>query len=214
MNVLVLAPHNDDEILGVGGTIKRHINNGDEVYVLEATSGVHYIQLQEEARNAHAFLGVKKSFFLNFPVGKMVNMNQMEINDAIFKVVKEVRPEVVYIPFTGDMHTDHRIFSECAMVALRPVGDYTVRSIYMYETLSETGWNIPTPEKSFRPDVWVDITDTMEDKLEAMSYYADQLREFPHPRSKESILSLAKYRGSTIGCQYAESFMLVRHIVK
>ncbi len=214
MNVLVFAPHNDDEILGVGGTIKKHIIAGDDVYVVEATSGVHYKELQENARKAHEYLGVKKTFFLNLPVCQLANMNQMEINAAISEVVKEVQPEVAYIPFTGDMHSDHRVFAECAMVALRPIGDYSIRSIYMYETLSETGWNIPTPDKAFIPNAWVDITETIDNKLKAMSFYESQIREFPHPRSKESIIALARSRGTTIGVECAESFMLIRHIVK
>lgn len=210
MNVLVFAPHNDDEILGVGGTIKRHINEGNDVYVCEVTSGLHYTLLQKEAKKAHQFLGIKESFFLNLPVGKLRSMEQAELNAAMLNVVKQVQPEIAYVPFLGDMHMDHREVTESVMVALRPIGDYSIREIYMYETLSETGWNVPTYERAFNPNVWVDISDTIEDKLGAMECYQNQLLKYPHPRSKEAILSLAKYRGATVGIPFAESFMLVR----
>ena len=212
MNVLVFAPHNDDEVLGVGGTIKKLVNAGNSVFICEVTSGLHYTQLQEEARIAHALLGVKKSFFLNKPVGMLKTGNQMELNKSISEVISEVQPEVVFTPFLGDMHIDHREVTESVMVALRPIGNYSIREIYMYETLSETGWNIPTSERSFSPNVWVDISETIQEKIEAMKCYKSQLLEYPHPRSEEAILALAKFRGSTISVPYAESFMLIRKI--
>lgn len=212
MRILVLAPHNDDEVLGLGGTIKRATNNGDSVYVCEVTSGLHSHLLQEEAHKAHSVLGVSESFFLNVPVGKLENMNQMELNMKVLDVVNKVRPEVVYIPFLSDLHFDHRELTESAMVALRPIGNCSVREIYMYETLSETGWNLPLSDKAFIPNVWVDITETIDDKILAMKCYKSQLLDYPHPRSEGGILSLARYRGSTVGVAYAESFMLVRKV--
>lgn len=212
MNILVFAPHNDDEVLGVGGTIKKAVDQGHSVYVCEATSGKHFALLQQEARKAHTVLGVRQSYFLNLPVGGLRNMNQMDLNAKVSAVVRETSPEVVYIPFIGDMHFDHRELTESAMVALRPIGTCPVREIYMYETLSETGWNLPSGERAFIPNVWIDISDTIEDKLRAMKCYESQLLDYPHPRSEEAIRSLAKYRGSTVGVPYAESFMLVRKI--
>ena len=214
MRVLVLAPHNDDEVLGVGGTIKRHVNEGDSVYVCEVTSGIHYQDLQAEAREAHALLGVKESFFLNQPVGQLKTMNQMDLNQSIVRIVDNIQPEIVYLPFIGDMHFDHREVTESTLVALRPIGNYSVREILMYETLSETGWNLPSSERAFIPDTWVDISGTIEDKIGAMKCYRSQLLEFPHPRSEDAIVALARYRGSTVGVPYAECFMQVRRIVR
>ena len=130
----------------------------------------------------------------------------------VLDVVNKVRPEVVYIPFLSDLHFDHRELTESAMVALRPIGNCSVREIYMYETLSETGWNLPLSDKAFIPNVWVDITETIDDKILAMKCYKSQLLDYPHPRSEGGILSLARYRGSTVGVAYAESFMLVRKV--
>lgn len=212
LKVLVLAPHNDDEILGVGGTILKYIRNSHEVYVCEMTSGPMYKILQEEARKAHNFLGIKKTFFLNLPVGKLKILEPYEINAKINEVVEEVRPDIVYLPFVGDMHIDHKETADSAMVALRPINQKLVREIYMYETLSETGWNVPIEGRNYVPNTWVDISEYLQDKLTAMRYYESQLLDYPHPRSIEAIKALAMYRGTTIGVHFAESFMLVRKI--
>lgn len=212
MNVLVFAPHNDDEVLGVGGTIRKHIIQGDSVYVCEITSGSKYQILQREAQNAHKVLGVSDTYFLNLPVGKLRNMEQADINQCISDVINSTQPSVVYLPFIGDMHIDHRETIESAMVGLRPLHNTSVKEVFMYETLSETGWNIPTVERSFNPNVWVDISETFNFKVLAMKCYESQVCQYPHPRSIEGIEALAKYRGSTIGVKYAECFMLVRMI--
>ncbi len=213
MKVLVFAPHNDDEVLGVGGSIKRHTNMGDEVFVCEVTSGTKYKEMQAEAKKAHAVLGVKESFFLNLPVTRLKEIAAGEINGALLAVIKKFQPEIVYIPFIGDMHIDHRVVTESVMVAVRPIDGCPVKEIYMYETLSETGWDIPVSGRVFAPDVWVDISETIQDKLRAMECYRSQLKQYPHPRSIESIEALAKFRGATVGVDYAESFMLVRKII-
>lgn len=212
--ILVFAPHNDDEVLGVGGTILKYAEAGNEVYVCEVTSGPKYKMMQEEARKAHKILKVKESIFLNLPVVRLKSMESSEINGAIFKVLTDVKPDIVYIPFIGDMHKDHREVTESALVAVRPLPDSTVSEVYMYETLSETGWNIPNSDRSFIPDTWIEITSTIEKKLEAMQCYGSQIKEYPNPRSLEAIEALAKYRGATVGVFYAESFMLVRKITK
>lgn len=211
-SVLVFAPHNDDEVLGVGGTICKHAIKGDEVTVCEITSGPRFKLLQEEAKNAHQVLHVKNSVFLNLPVGQLRSMTQFELNEKICNVVKDVQPEIVYIPFIGDMHIDHRETTESALVAVRPIHCPSVKEIYMYETLSETGWNLTVPDKTFIPNVWADITETFSKKIEAMNCYKSQLCSFPHPRSSEAIEALAKFRGTTVGVNYAECFMAVRII--
>ncbi len=214
MNVLVFAPHNDDEVLGVGGTICKYSESGHSVYVCEVTSGAKYKLMQEEAKHAHQVMGVKKSFFLNLPVVKLKNLDPAAINGKIDKIVKSVKPDIVFIPFIGDMHLDHREVAESVLVAVRPIGESSVKTVYMYETLSETGWNIPSSERSFIPDTWIDISDTLCTKIKAMECYSSQIKDYPNPRSKEGIKALAMYRGSTVNFQYAESFMLVRNIIE
>lgn len=214
MKILVFAPHNDDEVLGVGGTISKYARAGHSVTVCEVTSGPKYKMMQEEARKAHQVLGVEKSIFLNLPVVKLKTLEPAEINSAVAKVVNEVQPDIVFIPFIGDMHLDHREVTESVLVAVRPLSNSSVKTVYMYETLSETGWNIPNEERSFIPDTWIDITETIETKIEAMKCYQSQIKEYPNPRSPEAIKALAMYRGSTVSVDYAESFMLIRNIVR
>src|SRR5699024_10230916 len=110
------------------------------------------------------------------------------------------------------MHTDHAVVAESAMVSLRPVDSPQVKEIYVYETLSETEWNMPTIDNVFIPNVYVDITETIDRKIAAMECYQSQLYDFPHPRSLQAIKSLSELRGSTVCVENAESFMLVRNV--
>ena len=212
--VLVFAPHNDDEVLGVGGTIKRYSNNGDEVYVCEVTTGPHGHINQSEAKEAHKILGVKETFFLNLPVNELRIMDQVALNAPIFEIVKRIETSVVFVPHIGDMHTDHGAVTSAVMVAVRPTSCNSVEKIFEYETLSETGWNIPNSVNSFIPNVWVDISNTIEDKINAMNCYENQLQIFPYPRSEKAIRALSEYRGSTICVNNAEAFVLVREILR
>src|SRR5699024_2090172 len=122
--------------------------------------------------------------------------------------------DIAYIPHKGDMHLDHKMVAESAMVALRPVNSPQLKAIYAYETLSETEWNIPSVDNAFIPNVWCDITDTIDKKLEAKKCNKSQLLNFPHPRSLEAIRALSKFRGSTVCVNNAESVMLVRSKIK
>src|SRR5690625_1408447 len=127
-------------------------------------------------------------------------------------MVQEVKPNKAHIPHKGDLHFDHATVAESAMVALRPVDSPQIKGIYVYETLSETEWNIPSVDNLFIPNVYVDITETIDKKLKAMECYQSQLYDFPHPRSLQAIKSLSELRGSTVCVRNAESFMLARLI--
>lgn len=216
MKILVFAPHNDDEVLGVGGTIAKYVNEGHEVYVCEVTSGKDKKRLENiknEALAAHKILGVTDTIFLDLPVVALADIPTKNLNKAMHEVVQRVKPDIAFIPHKGDMHIDHKMVAESAMVALRPVDSPQVKAIYAYETLSETEWNIPSADNVFVPNVWIDITSTIDKKLQSMACYKSQLYEFPHPRSLEAIESLSKLRGSTICVNNAESFMLIRSII-
>ncbi len=219
MNVLVIAPHADDEILGVGATMAKYIANGDKVYVCIVTRGTEPLfdeeymrKLRNETLLAHSLLGVAKTFFLEFPAVMLEKVNRYEINNSIFEIVKRIKPDIVYIPHFGDMQKDHQIVAEAAMVALRPKYEHKVKEVYAYETLSETEWNIPHSANVFLPNVYNDISDYLDVKLEVIKCFESQLSDFPNPRSVEAIEALAKYRGSTISVNAAEAFMLIRKI--
>lgn len=220
MNVLVVAPHADDEILGVGGAIAKYIDEGHDVYVCIVTSGHPSMfsresieQVRLETKSAHQYLNIKKTYFLGLPAVMISEVPKYEINQKISNVVDEVKPNVVFLPHFGDMHFDHSLVSQSTMVAVRPIKEHKVLEVYSYETLSETEWNIPHVRNVFTPNTYIDISEYFNIKLKAMSFFKTQLKDFPHPRSLEAIKALAKLRGSTINADFAEAFCLIRKIV-
>ena len=219
MNVLVIAPHPDDEVLGCGGTIARHVSEGDNVYVAVVTKGTSPMfapelieQGREECKKANSYLGVKEVLFMDFPAARLEEVPRHEFNDAFIKLIQRIKPNVVYIPHRGDMQIDHKMTVDAAMVALRPRYDHIVSKIYAYETVSETGWDVPNTVNEFIPNMYNDITSFLEKKTEAMQFYQSQLAEFPNARSLKALQALATYRGTTIGVHAAEAFSLIREI--
>jgi hypothetical protein len=138
--------------------------------------------------------------------------NRFELNGKLLEVIKSVAPEEVYIPHIGDMQKDHKIVNEACMVALRPKYFPQVKKIFCYETMSETDWDLPNVHNAFIPNVFVDISDTLEDKKKALSYFSLQVSEFPDARSEGAIDALAKYRGALMHWNAAEAFMLIREL--
>tara|TARA_R110002050_G_scaffold270114_2_gene413075 strand:+ start:26008 stop:26685 length:678 start_codon:yes stop_codon:yes gene_type:complete len=220
--VLVVAPHCDDEVLGCGGVIKKRAEAGDEVYVLMITNGhigapelfkaEDTAQNRVEAQRANSLLGVKNVIFFDFPAPRLDSIPSYKLSIAISKVIKENKIEIMYIPHRGDIHRDHFVTFECSLVAARPINNCTVKTIYSYETLSETEWAMPFQNEAFIPTVFEDITEQIDDKINSFSKYEGQVKAFPHSRSIESIKALAMHRGATVGCNYAEAFMLIREI--
>jgi LmbE family N-acetylglucosaminyl deacetylase len=219
MNLLVIATHPDDEVLGCGGTIARQASRGDRVDVAVVTRGAtelfaeHQVKrLRKELEAAHAILGVAAVHFLDFPAPKLDLVPAHELADAINAHIAALRPDSVFLPHRGDLHSDHRIVFNATLVAARPIGEAIVRRLLSYETLSETEWSAPVAEDAFLPSVFVDISDYLEQKKEALAAYKSQIREFPHPRSLQAVEALARVRGSTVGAQAAEAFQLIREI--
>lgn len=221
MKILVIAPHPDDEILGVGGTIAKRTEEGNEVYVCIITKGCKPLFTEEfveqgrlECIQADSILGVRETIFFDFPAAMLELVPRYKLNRKILEVVQKIKPDEVYIPHRGDMQIDHKMIVDAAMVALRPKYDHVVQRIYAYETLSETGWDIPNTVNEFIPNVYEDISTTFEKKMEAMSAFQSQLALFPNARSIKGIKALAEYRGSTVTVNAAEAFVLVREIKK
>jgi len=219
MTTLVLSPHPDDEVLGVGGSIAALTRDGHEVHVVIVTKGDSLFDPQfieqgrAEARKAHEILGVTATHFLDeFPAAKLDTVPHFQLNARLATVMRELRPETVYVPFVGDIHRDHQAVAESAMVACRPIDGSSVRQILAYETLSETNWNAPGITPAFTPNVFTNISDTLQRKLDAMAAFGSQLRPFPHERSVEAVEHLARYRGATVGVAAAEAFVLLRWI--
>lgn len=220
MNILVVAPHPDDEILGVGGTIAKHVAQGNSVYVCVVTKGCMPLftgdsveKVQKECVKADRFLGVRETVFLDFPAAMLETVPRFELNDALIKLIQEIKPDEIYLPHRGDMQLDHKMVVDAAMVALRPKYSHTVSRILTYETLSETGWDIPNGTNEFVPNVYNDISDYLEKKIDAFRIFETQIAVFPNARSTEALRALAMYRGASMSLKAAEAFMLIRQII-
>lgn len=219
MNILIVAPHPDDEVLGCGGIIKKYSLGGNNVYVLVVTRGTPRLykdssitNVRNEALKAHQILGVKETVFLEFHAPELDLASLSEIAQAIHKEILRLDIQKLYLPHRGDIHNDHTVVFKSGLVAARPVHNNPVKAIYCYETLSETEWAAPFGSDVFIPTNFVDISDHMEFKLQAMECFQSQIRDFPSTRSVETIESLAKFRGATVGFHRAEAFLTIRTI--
>lgn len=215
MKVLVCAAHPDDEVLGAGGTIARHVAAGDEVVVVIAADcasarGGREVCLPEAAREAATVLGTSVRF-CGLPGMTLARIPEVELNRHFEDAVRTLRPDVVYTHHVDDPNSDHRAVAAATLIAVRPVGPWSPARVLSFETPSSTewGWGVP-----FRPTVFVDVTDTLDRKLAAMTCYAEELRPAPHPRNLDSLTARASYWGQIAGVRYAEAFALVREIVR
>lgn len=215
--LVVIAPHPDDETLGAGGTIARFAAAGAEVSVLIVSGHLPplypeaaFEETRREAEEAFKVLGVTRFDFLKIPATKVHETPVAQLNDKVVSFVRAAAPEAVLIPFP-DRHIDHRTVFDSAVVATRPVGHNPPRMVLCYETLSETHWNAPGIEPAFVPDFHFDISAQMERKIQALECYASQVRSAPS-RSVDATRALARFRGSQMGCEYAEAFKVVRAV--
>jgi LmbE family N-acetylglucosaminyl deacetylase len=221
VRVLAVAAHPDDETLGAGGTLARHAELGDEVWVCILTDGVtarheHTAEQQECALRAADILGVKKVVFLGLPDQLLDAMPLLEVIRPLDACVRELEPEVVYTHFKEDVNQDHRVAYAATMVVTRPVGG-PVHRLLCYETASSTEWAGPFAGSVFAPNVFVDITETLHRKVEAMRAYGDtfqsEVKPYPHPRSLEAVEVYARRHGVVSGMAAAEPFMLIRELL-
>jgi len=217
VRVLVIAPHADDEVIGAGGTIARHVARGDDVYLCVVTqpysppwSEQHLAAARPQVRAVQQVLGLRDLFFLGFPTVKLNTVPQIELASALQRVLDQVQPEVVYTSSPGDVNEDHRIVYDRTLVAARPLPGSPVRRLLAYETPSTARFGLPAGCAPFVPNVFVDIADYLDKKLEAMACYRTQLRDWPHPRSLQALRLFVEERGLSVGLKAAECFCLVR----
>lgn len=221
-NVLVFAAHPDDELLGLGGTIRRLANEGKTIHAVIMAEGLtsradrredadlsELNNLQDDARHAAEIVGYNSIEFCGFPDNRMDSADLLDVIKVVSKFVEKYQPDTIFTHHHGDLNIDHRITCEAVLTACRPVGKYSVRQIYAFETPSSTEWNY-NYENTFRPNMFVDVTDTLEAKIRGMECYQSESSEYPHPRSERALKSLAEYRGSNNGFEFAEAFMLLR----
>jgi LmbE family N-acetylglucosaminyl deacetylase len=218
-NVLVVAPHPDDEVLGCGGTIARHAAAGDCVRIIVVTRGIAALcsekdvtRVREEQCASSHILGAEGIEYLDFPAAALDTIPAYTIADAIKRAIDRSQPEVIYAPHWGDVHTDHKITYLATLVASRPCNQHKVHRLLCYETPSETEWGTPSATDAFLPSVFTDISTQLEKKVKAFECFHSQLREAPHPRSIANIRALAQVRGAVVCVPAAEAFVLVREI--
>lgn len=223
--VFVIAAHPDDEILGCGGTIARHIKNGDMVAILIMADGItsrekssiHLLakelsERQQCANRANGILGVNNLTLLSYPDNRMDGAVLLDVVKDVEKKLDQFKPSIVYTHHSGDVNIDHSLVHEAVIVACRPQPGHSVRQLLFFETPSSTEWRPAASRSSFDPNWFIDISGTLDLKLQALAAYSSEIKDFPHPRSLAAIEHLARWRGASVGVPAAEAFELGRVI--
>ena len=226
-NVLVVAAHPDDEVLGCGATIARLADEGWSVHVVIVAEGatsrnvmrdpaLHEQELSELARCAevaNGILGATSVKLLSLPDNRMDGMELLDVVKIVEAEIERHRPAMVLTHHAGDVNVDHRVLHDAVITACRPQPGHSVKTLLFFEVPSSTEWRPAASGMQFAPDYFYDATNFLDRKLEALNAYAPEMREFPHPRSIRAVEHLAGWRGATIGCAAAEAFMLGRAII-
>ena len=224
-SVLVVAAHPDDEILGCGGTMARLTREGHEVRIAILAEGMssrdahredadpqQLQHLHARAQQAADKVGAKEVVLCKLPDNRLDTVPLLEVVKQVEELVARFRPEVIYTHHPGDLNVDHGVVHRAVLTATRPVAGQCVKEIYAFEVPSSTEWAFQRLEPLFRPSVFVDITETLETKIEALTCYDTETRKFPHPRSAEALRAIAKRWGSVVGLPAVEAFELIRSV--
>ncbi|HIP54621.1 MAG TPA: PIG-L family deacetylase [Sulfurimonas autotrophica] len=215
--ILIVAVHPDDETLGCGGTLLKHKDSGDEIHWLICTQTNEtedfYRIREKEIEEVTKMYGFDSVTNLQLKTMQVDEYSMSELIGKISKVINEVKPNIIYLPFKSDVHSDHRKIFEVSYSCTKSFRYPFIKKIYMMETLSETEFAPSTKEDSFIPNVFVDISKYMDKKIDIMNIFKSELGNHPFPRSERNLRALATFRGATCGCEYAESFILLKEIV-
>jgi LmbE family N-acetylglucosaminyl deacetylase len=221
--ILIVSAHPDDEVLGCGGTVARLVKEGYQAYTLILGEGItsrdekrdrakretEIQKLKDQAKKANKIIGVEEVFMYDFPDNRFDTVPLLDIVKVIEKIKNDIKPDIIFTHYVKDLNIDHQITYKAVITATRPVVGEPVKEIYSFEVPSSTEWNFPL---SFSPDVFFDISETMDIKIKALEEYKTELREYPHPRSLEGIKINAQSWGLKIGVKYAEVFKCIRVI--
>jgi len=219
-SILVVAAHPDDEVLGCGGAIARHVAEGDAVHVIFMADGVgsrgNEQSAELEARNqardaALKILGVTEWHALDFPDNRMGSVPLLDVVQALEPIVRKIQPQRVYTHHHGDLNVDHRVTHQAVLTACRPLPGSSVREILAFEVMSSTEWATPGLAP-FTPNAFVDVSEYLPKKLEALAAYELEMRPAPHSRSVDHVAALARHRGNSVGVEAAEGFEVVRWV--
>ena len=223
--VLVIAAHPDDELLGIGGTIARLAQAGIDATALILGEGLtSRMKERKEAdmptladfralcKTAAGLVGYSSVSFSCLPDNRFDECSLLDIIKIIEQEIEYIKPDTVFTHHGHDLNIDHQLAFKAALTATRPLPGCPIKNVFTFETLSSTEWSFPGHSGTFLPNTFVDITTTIDTKIKALQLYKTEMREFPHPRSPEGIISQAKNRGTTIGLEYAEAFQLIRTV--
>jgi LmbE family N-acetylglucosaminyl deacetylase len=225
MKALIVAAHPDDEVLGCGATVARLVREGHQVNIAilaegitsrsltrEGADGSQLETLRGHAHKAAKILGADEVSLYGLPDNRLDTVPLLDVVKIVEQIVQRVAPARIYTHHPGDLNIDHAVVSRAVMIATRPMQDCPVKEIYQFEVPSSTEWAFQQFEPSFRPNVFMNVSETLELKAGAMACYESETRAFPHPRSAEALRAIAKRWGTVVGCDAAEAFQLVRAV--
>lgn len=222
-NILVIAAHPDDEILGCGATIYKHSKDGDNVFVLILGAGVEsrYKKglnngtiikkknvLYKESLRAHKILKIKKSFFEYIADNRFDSVELLDLVKILENYIKKLKPNIIYTHSYKDLNIDHRLIFESVLTATRPKINEHI-DLFSFEIPSSTDWAFGY-KTSFNPNYFINVEKEFNFKMRALKCYKSEMRKFPHSRSLENVDYLSKVRGAMIGCKKAEAFEVIK----
>ena len=218
--VLIIAAHPDDEVLGCGGTIAKHVSEGNKVHSVFMADGVRSRLNQREedfkirkdaSKSAQSLLGITSTHYLDFPDNKMDSISLLSITQKLEPIIENLKPSIIFTHYHNDLNIDHQLTHAAVITACRPMPRSSVKEIYGFETLSSTEWS-NSFKSSFNPTFFVDISKQIAKKLSAIKIYENEMRSPPHSRSVKHVEVLAQHRGYSVGVDMAEAFEVYRLI--
>lgn len=221
--ILIIVAHTDDEIIGCGGTICKHIEDGHKVFAMSFTDGISSRSIKSKklkkarylsAKKASRFLGFKWIKNLNFPDNQLDKVPILKIIKQIEKIKDKLKPSIVYTHNFSDLNIDHKLIAEATLTAFRPTPDSKLLEFRTFEVPSSTDYSQIKHRKNFVPNLFVDISKFWKKKNNALKIYKSEIKKKPHSRSFEGIKNLAKLRGNQSGLKIAEAFEIIRKISK
>ena len=221
MNTVVISPHPDDETLGCGGTLLKHKKNNDNIYWIIVTElsekmGFNKNQInnrQQEIKKVSKEYSFNRVFQLEYSAVSLDTIPLQNLIEDVSNIFKNINPEIIYLPFRNDIHTDHRVVFDVVISCTKSFRYPSIKRVLAYETISETEFAPPLNENIFKPNCFSNISNFIDRKIEIMKIYKSEIREHPFPRSAKNIRALATFRGATAGVEYAEAFMVLKEII-
>ena len=222
MNILIIAAHPDDEVLGCGGAIARYSGEGHQIHVAILGEGVtsRYAsrdradsglvdELHGHSQRVAELLGAKELHTFSLPDNRFDTVPLIDVVKLVEGLVEQLQPEMVFTQHGGDLNVDHAVVFRATLTAVRPLANRPVKHLYAYEVASSTEWAFQQFSPAFQPTLFLDIGQTLDLKIKAMQIYEREIRTFPHPRSPEALRATARRWGSVVGLQAAEAFQCI-----